>query len=71
MLKQTRVQLELITDPEMYRMLSNSMRGGICMISGPYSKANKEYMRKLFDPTKPTNFLINLHAKNLYGKTMC
>ena len=42
MLKQTRVQLELITDPEMYRMLANSMRGGICMISGRYSKANNK-----------------------------
>ena len=51
MLKQTRVQLELITDPEMYRMLAISMRGGICMISGRYSKANNKYMGTLFDPT--------------------
>ena len=70
MLKQTRVQLELITDPEMYRMLVNSMRGGICMITGRDSKANNKYMGKLFDPTKPTNSIINLDAHNLYGKAM-
>ena len=70
MLKQTKCRLELITDPEMYRMLVNSMRGGICMISGRYSKANNKYMGTLFDPTKPTIFIINLDANNLYGKAM-
>ena len=70
MLKQTGVQLELISDPEMYRMLANSMRGGICMIRGRYFKGNNKYMGKLFDPTKPTNYIINLDANNLYGKAM-
>ena len=42
MLKQTRGQLDLITDPEMYRMLANLMRGGISMISWRYSKANNK-----------------------------
>ena len=42
MLKQTRVNLELITDPEIYRMMSNAMRGGVCMKSGRYSKANNK-----------------------------
>ena len=55
MLKQIRVNLELITDPEMYRMLWNAMPGGICMISGRYSKANNKYMGTQFDPTKPKN----------------
>ena len=70
MLKQTRCRLELIRDPEMYQMLANSMRGGICMISGRYSKANNKYMENLFDPRKPTNFIVNLDANNLYGKAM-
>ena len=42
MLQQTRVQLELITDPEIYRMLANSMSGGICIISGRYGKATNK-----------------------------
>ena len=70
MLKQTKCTLELITDPEMYRMLANSMRGGICMISGRYSKANNKYMGALFDPSKPTIYIVNLDANNLYGKAM-
>ena len=44
MLKQTRMKLELITDPEMYRILANSMRDGGWMISGRNWKANKKYM---------------------------
>ena len=70
MLKQTRCRLELIRDPEMYRMLANSMRGGISMIRGRYSKANNKYMGNLFDPTKRSNFIGNLDANNLYGKAM-
>ena len=70
MLKQTRVQMELITGPEMYQMLTNSMRGGICMISGRYSKANNKYMGTLIDPTKPKIYIINLDANNIYGKAM-
>ena len=70
MLKQTRVQLELITDPEMYRMLANSMLGGICMSSARYSKANNKYTEKMFDASKPSKYIINLDANNLYGKAM-
>ena len=70
MLKQTRAQLELITDPEMDRMLASSIRAGICMISGRYSKANNKYMGSLFDPTKPTNYIIKMDANNLSRKVM-
>ena len=34
MLKQTKCKLDLISHPEMNRMFANSMRRGICMISG-------------------------------------
>ena len=51
-------------------MLANSMRGGICMISGRYSKANNKYMGTLFDHTKPKIYISNLDANNLYGKAM-
>ena len=47
MLKQTGVHLELISDTEIYRMLANSMRGAIYIISGRYSKANNKYMGTL------------------------
>ena len=51
-------------------MLANSMLGGICMSSARYSKANNKYMGKMFDPTKPKIYIINLDAYNLYGKAM-
>ena len=70
MLNQTPVQLEIITDPEMYRSLGNSIPGGICMSSRRSSKANNKYMGKLYDPTKPTNYISNLDANNLYGNAM-
>ena len=41
MRKQTRVKVDLITDHEMNRMLSNAMRRGMSMIRPRYSKENK------------------------------
>ena len=40
------------------------------MISGRYSKANNKDMGPLLDPNKPTIYIINLDANNLFGKAM-
>jgi len=40
-LKHTDVKLELITDPDMYLLIENNMRGGISTISQRYASANK------------------------------
>ena len=42
MLKKTGATLDLITDPAMYQMIESGMRGGVCMISQRYAKANNE-----------------------------
>ena len=42
LLNQSRVQLELITDPEMDRMLANSKRGDISRMNGLYWKVNNK-----------------------------
>ena len=70
MLKQTRVQLDLISDPDIYRMLRNSMRGRGCMITGRYTNAKNINLGTLFEPTKTKVYIINLDANNLYGKAM-
>ena len=70
MLKTTQKRLELISDPAMYRMIDGNMRGGVCMISQRYAKANNKYMGHLYDPAKPSQFIVYLDANNLYGWAM-
>jgi len=65
-LKHTGAKLDLITDPEVYLMVENSIRGGISTISNRYSKANNSLLPD-FDPSEPTTFITYLDANNLYG----
>lgn len=70
MLKMTECNLELISDSEMYRMLDNSLRGGITMISKRYSRANNPRLGAQYDPTNPEKHIMYLDANNLYGWAM-
>ena len=45
------------------------MRGGISYISKRYSKANNKYM-KSYDDSKPSKYIMNLDANDLYSWTM-
>ena len=62
--------IHLITDPEMYRMIQPNIRGGICHVSVRYARANNKLMGSLYDPTKPTSFIMEVDANNLYGWAM-
>jgi len=65
MLKMTNVEIELISDREMYDFFMNSIRGGVSMISHRYAKAN-------LNPSA-TEYGSNLFygdANNLYGGAM-
>ena len=66
-LKITKVQLELLSDPDMLLMIESGIRGGIATISQRHAKANNEYMGTEFDPTKHSKFISYLGANNLYG----
>ena len=46
----TKVQLELLIDPDMLLMIESGIRGGIATISHRHAKANNEYMGTEFDP---------------------
>ena len=66
MLKMTGVQIEKITDPDMYSFLFNNLRGGIATINKRKAKANNPYLVD-FDETKPTTYIQFLDINNLYG----
>ena len=66
LLKHSKVNLELLTDPDMLLMFEKGIRGGISMISNRYGKANNKYMEEKFDVAQPTKFISYLDANNLY-----
>ena len=70
MLKCTDVNIELASDPALFPFYDDGLRGGICTISKRYARANNPYMKELFDPSKPTTYIIYLDANNLYGWAM-
>ena len=60
----------LITDPEMYRMIQPNIRGGICSASGRYAGTNNKVMELLYDPRRPTSYIMKVDANNLSGWAM-
>ena len=62
----SRVDLELITDKNIYHMVENSIRGGISMITTRHAKANNPSVPS-YNAGLPRQDLIYLDANNLYG----
>ena len=65
-LRMTKIELELLTDPDMYLFIEEGLMGGISMISNRYSKANNPYIVG-YDNDQKTNYIMFLDANNLYG----
>ena len=70
LLKHSKVNLELLTDPDMLLMFEKGIRGGISMISNRHGRANNKYMKEQFDSSQPSKFVPYLDANNLYGWAM-
>jgi hypothetical protein len=70
-LKYTDIELELVTDPEVFVFIENGMRGGISVISNRYARANNPYLKpEDYDCTQPHSYICYLDANNLYGWAM-
>ncbi|KAF0147428.1 MAG: hypothetical protein FD143_3066 [Ignavibacteria bacterium] len=70
MLKLTDCKLELLYDPAMFQLIDSGLRGGVCMISQRYSRANHPGLGEFYDPNKPLVTLKMFDANNLYGYAM-
>ena len=69
MLKMTKMQLELMTDIDMFQFIEKGMRGGTSYIANRYGEANNRYM-KTYDNKTPSKYIMYLDANNLYGWAM-
>ena len=65
-LKKTEVELEILTDYDMFLVVENGIRGGICQATHMYTKANNKYMKN-YDKSIESSYIAFLDAKNLYG----
>ena len=65
-LKNTGVNLELLTDIDMLLMVEKGIRGGICKAIHRYAKVNNKDM-KSYDKKIESSYLMYLEANNLYG----
>ena len=62
----TKVELELISDADIYLSFKKGMGGGVSYIFTRYCKANSKYL-KSYDPKQESKHIIYLDANNLYG----
>lgn len=70
-LKMTGVELELITDRDMYDLINNGIRGGYAGAGFPIAQANnKEMKSKTFDASSPSTWLYLFDIINQYGNSM-
>ena len=65
MFKKQSLKLELISAPEMYRMIQPNVRGGICHSSVRYTRANYKYMGALYRPGVPVSHHVHRRDKPL------
>ena len=69
LLHHSNINLELITDIDKYLFVEKAKRGGICMITTKYAKANNKYMSD-YNTNEASKYIIDLDANNLYGWAM-
>ena len=71
MLLKTGIELELLHDEEVYKMIEQGLRGGMVQCAYKKAIANNKYMGEDYDKSKPSSYISYLDANNLYGLAMC
>lgn len=69
MLKKTKVNIELMTDSNMFLMIQSGIRGGITQAINRNCTANNKYLKD-YDSTKPSVYLGYYDANALYTWSM-
>ena len=62
----TKLELERISDADMYLFFEKCMRAWVSYISKRYSKANNKYLNS-YDPKQGWKHIIYLNRTNFYG----
>ena len=68
-LRKTQIELELVTNFNMFLMVEQEIKGGVCHAIHRYAKANNKYMKNC-DKNEEFSFLEYLDANILYGWAM-
>ena len=68
-LKMTKIELELLCDPEQFVFVENSIRGGVSVVSHRHATANNEFVPD-YNPDDPTSWILCVDANNLYCHAM-
>ena len=69
MLKMTNIELELMTDVDMFQFIEKALRDGVSYIANRYGKANNKYMKE-YNEKAPSKYTMYLDANNLYRYSM-
>jgi len=58
MLKTTKIELELLTDVDMYNFIMKVIRGGLVKCNKRHSIANNKYLKNDYDCDKESNYIV-------------
>ena len=65
----TKIELELLCDPEQFLFVENSIRGGVSVVRHIHGTATNEFVPN-YNPKDPTSWILFVDANNLYGHAM-
>ena len=69
-LREIKVIIDLLTDPDMAMLIDKSTIGGISAILSPLGYANNNQMGKLYDTSMPDNTILYVDANSVYRGAM-